>query len=270
MDARIGCQAPDGQHLCGEDREDVTVLLGDDQVAMRAGVRRALESNGLRVVAEAAEAHEAVAAALRHRPSVCVLAVRMPGSGISAAEQIRKALPATKIVMLTASDRDEDLFAALQAGADGYLLKQATSIQRLPCAIRGVLNGEAALPRMLAGRLIREYRDRGRSHRLPLSICGRPVELTAREFQVLRWWRSGRSTSQIAVELRISEVTVRRHISSIEHKIGARDRRNALELLDRAEHRERTKSPVGRPDSEDRRHDDAISGGVAVAMSSTV
>ncbi len=239
---RIGNQGLEGQHLSGENPVDVTVVLADDHVATRVGVRRALESHGMRVVAEAAETHHAVAAALRYRPSVCLLAIRMPGNGISAAEQIRAALPATKIVMLTASDRDEDLFAALQAGADGYLLKQATSLQRLPYAIRGVLNGEAALPRPLTARLIRAYRDRGRSHRLPLSMSGRPVDLTAREFQVLRWWRSGKSTSQIAVELRISEVTVRRHISAIEHKVGARDRRSALELLDRAERGERSES----------------------------
>ena len=137
--------------------EKFNCLLADDHVATRAGVRRALESHGMRVVAEAAEAHHAVAAALTYRPSVCLLAIHMPGNGISAAEQIRAALPATKIVMLTASDRDEDLFAALQAGADGYLLKQATSLERLPYAIRGVLNGEAALPRPLTARLIRAY-----------------------------------------------------------------------------------------------------------------
>ncbi len=131
-----------------------TVLLADNQPATRAGVRRALEAEGLRVVAEAANAVEAVTAASEYRPDVCLLSVRMPGNGIVAAEQIGAALPATKIIMLTESERDEDLLGALRAGAVGYLLK-TTSAQRLPYAIRGVMNGEAALPRGLMPRVLR-------------------------------------------------------------------------------------------------------------------
>jgi DNA-binding NarL/FixJ family response regulator len=213
---------------------EITVLLGDDQMATRAGVRRALDAQGIRVVAEAGTADDCVEAAVRCRPDVCLLSIHMPGGGIVAAEGISSALPDTRIIMLTGSDREEDLFAALHAGADGYLLK-TTSAARLPYAVRGVLAGEAALPRFLAARLIREYRNRGRRRSLPLSVSGRPVELTAREFEVLGRLRAGEPTSQIAAELHISEVTVRRHSSAIVHKVGAVSRRRALALLDAAE-----------------------------------
>lgn len=210
------------------------VVLADNEIPTRAGVRRSLEADGFRVVAETSSASDAVASALRHRPDVCLLAVDMEGNGIVAAERIRNALPETKIVMLTASDRDEDLFAALRAGAHGYLLK-STSPDRLPHAVQGVLDGEAALPRRLTALLIREYRDRGRRHSLPSVVSGENVELTTREFEVLGRLRSGASTAAIADQLRITEVTVRRHISGILRKLGAPDRRTALEFLAHAE-----------------------------------
>ena len=210
------------------------VVLADNEIPTRAGVRRSLESDGFRVVAETSTARDAVASALAHRPDVCLLAVDMEGNGIAAAERISTALPETKIVMLTASDRDEDLFAALRAGAQGYLLK-STSPERLPHAVRGVLDGEAALPRGLTARLIREYRDRGRRRQLPFLVDGASVELTTREFEVLDRLRRGQPTAAIADQLRITEVTVRRHVSAILRKLGAPDRRTALELLARAE-----------------------------------
>ena len=101
----------------------VTVVLGEDESAMRAGVRRALEAGGLRVLAEASSAEDVVAAAAELQPTVCLLAVHLPGCGIAAAQRIKAARRDTKVVMLTGSDRDEDLFAAVRAGADGYLLK---------------------------------------------------------------------------------------------------------------------------------------------------
>src|SRR5579875_957227 len=110
---------------------DLTILVAHDQGLTRAGVRRALGVPGLNVVAEAADADEAVAACVRHLPDVCVLAARIPGNAIIAAEQIRERSPATKIVMLTRSDRAEDLFAALRAGAVGYL-PETMSAERLP------------------------------------------------------------------------------------------------------------------------------------------
>jgi DNA-binding NarL/FixJ family response regulator len=216
---------------------ELTVVLADDHVPTRAGVRRALEPYGLRVVAEVDTAADAISAARKHHPDVCILAIRMPGNGIEAARQIRDELADTKIVMLTASERDDDLFAALRAGADAYLLK-TTSAERLPRAIRGVANGEAALPRAMTARLIREFRDRGRGRRLPLSVAQHGVEVTAREFEVLERLRKHEPTAGIAAHLGISEITVRRHISAILHKLGTPNRRSAIELLERAERQE--------------------------------
>ncbi len=212
----------------------LTVLLADDEAAMRTGVRRALEADGSRVVAEASSAAEALAAAAAHRPDVCLLSVHLPGDGIVATQMIRETLPDTKIVMLTGSDRDDDLFASLRAGADGYLLK-TIPVKRLPYAIRGVVNGEAALPRELTSHLIREFRERGRKRSLPHEISGEQVALTAREFEVLAHLRVGDPTAMIAHRLQISEVTVRRHIATTVQKLGVRDRRGAVELLERVE-----------------------------------
>lgn len=222
------------ESLNGGHQGEVTVVLGDDQGGTRAGVRRALESGGLRVVADAASAEEAVAAATKHRPTVCLLAVQLPGSGIVAAGQIKTALPATKIVMLSASDRDEDLFAAVLAGADGYLLA-TTSAARLSNAILGVVSGEAAIPRRLVARLVEDYRSRGRGRILRLEGSGPPVRVTARESQVIARLRERESTAEIARALRISEITVRRHISSLEHKLDATNRRALLRLIETAE-----------------------------------
>jgi DNA-binding NarL/FixJ family response regulator len=213
---------------------ELTMLLAEHHVPTRTGVRLALESDGLRVVAEVATAGDAVSAALRFRPDVCLLAVHLPGDGIEATKQIRDALPETKIVMLTASERNEDLFASLRAGADGYLLK-STSSGRLPHAIRGVVSGEAAIPRQMTARLIREYRDRGRRRVPALVVEGHTVELTVREFEVLERLRKHERTAEIAAHLGISEITVRRHVSTTVRKLGTSNRRSAIELLEHAE-----------------------------------
>ena len=227
-----------------EEREasELTMLLADDDVPTRTGVRLALESANLRVVAEVATAQAAVTEALRLEPDVCLLAIHLPGGGIEATKRIRDALPKIKIVMLTGSERDEDLFGSLRAGADGYLMS-STSVDRLPHAIRGVVSGEAALPRQMTARLIREYRDRGRRPVPKLLVMGRTIELTVREFEVLERLRKHERTAEIAGQLGISEITVRRHISAALHKLGVSSRRGAIDLLERAEQTERGAAP---------------------------
>jgi DNA-binding NarL/FixJ family response regulator len=213
--------------------EPITVLLADDHAAVRAGIRLALAGEGFSVVAEAADGPEAVAAALEVKPDIALLDVNMPGSGIKAAEEIARALPTTLVVMLTVSRDDDDLFAALRAGASGYLLKD-TDPGRLPFALRGVLEGEAALPRGLVARLIEEFRTRGKRRRLPL-MRQRGVELTDREWEVLEFLHDGLSTAEIAERLSISPVTVRRHVSEILKKLRVTTREEAVELLNRGE-----------------------------------
>jgi DNA-binding NarL/FixJ family response regulator len=219
----------------GESRaSELTVLLADDQPPARAGIKGALEPHGLRVVAEAATAEEAVRMASVRRPAICVLSVALPGGGIEAARVIKESLPTTKIVMMTGVAREEDMFRALRAGADGYLL-MSTPASRLPHAIIGVARGEAALPRELTARLIHELRERGTRHRLVVPTSEREVELTAREFQVLDRLRRRERTAEIAARLGISEVTVRRHAASMLQKLGLPNRRSAVEVFERCQ-----------------------------------
>jgi len=205
----------------------IRVLIADDHAATRAGVRESVQDGGFEVCAEAANAQDAIDLALSECPDVCLLDVHMPGEGIRAAMAITSALPDCAVVMLTVSRNDSDLFHSLRAGAAGYLLKD-TNPGRLPDALRGVIAGEAAVPRPLVARLIHEFRDRG-TRRLPL-IGGRGVELTSREWEVLDLMGEGLTTAQIAERLFVSPVTVRRHISSIVEKLGAPDRASAIRL----------------------------------------
>ena len=198
------------------------------------GIRAALEPHGFRVVAEASSAGEALTATLRLAPDVCLLSASLPGGAIDVTRMIKAHDAATRVVMLSAIGRNEELFGALRAGADGYLL-MTTSPDRLPFAIRGVVNGEAALPRALTAQLIREFRDQGGRRRLAVMAGRSPVELTAREFEVLERLRRHERTAEIARRLGISEVTVRRHVSSILAKLKAPDRKTALAMLAGAE-----------------------------------
>lgn len=210
--------------------DPIRILIADDHPAARAGVRAALDGHGFIVCAEAADARSAVEAAVRERPEICLLDIHMPGSGITAAAEVSSALPGTAIVMLTISREDDDLFDALRAGACGYLLKD-TNPERLPYALKGVLEGESALPRVLVTRLIDEFRQRDRRRRVPL-LKQRGVELTRREWDVLELLRQGLSTAEVAERLSVSRVTVRTHIASILRKLQVPDRRAALRLLE--------------------------------------
>lgn len=210
-------------------------LVADDHAPTRAGVRAALEADDFVVVAEAATAKDAVAAALRERPDVCLLDINMPGNGIVAAVEIGEQLPAAGIVMLTASRDDDDLFAALKAGASGYLLKDINP-ERLPAALRGVLAGEAALPRTLMARVLEEFRAAEQRPMLRF-LKRRGVELTSREWEVLELLREELSTAEIAARLDVSPVTVRRHVSALLGKLRVPDRKAMARLI--AEHEDR-------------------------------
>ena len=211
--------------------ERFRVLIADDHPPTRAGVKAALERDGFVVCAQAADARSAIEAARSERPDVCLLDIHMPGDGIHAAETISRELPDAAVVMLTVSRTDADLFNALRAGASGYLLKDIDPV-RLPLALRGVLEGEAALPRRLVALLIEEFRERKRRRRIPL-VGRRGVELTDREWEVLELMKQGRTTDEIAARLFISPVTVRTHVSAILKKLHVSTREAALELLER-------------------------------------
>jgi DNA-binding NarL/FixJ family response regulator len=203
------------------------VLIADDHAPMRAGVRMALEREGIDVCAEVASAPEAVEAALRERPDACLLDIHMPGGGTSAASMISSQLPGTVVLMLTVSRNDEDLFESLRRGAVGYLLKDMDG-SRLAFAVRAALHGEAALPRSLAARLIGELRQGRPTPRLT-PLPGR-AELTRREWDVLELLCEGAGTAEIAKRLFLSPVTVRRHVSAIVGKLGVSSREEAVQL----------------------------------------
>jgi DNA-binding NarL/FixJ family response regulator len=207
--------------------ETIKVLVADDHPPTRAGIRVSLEGSGFDICAEVGDAKAAVEAAKAEHPDVALLDVHMPGGGINAARQIAS-LGDVAVVMLTVSRNDDDLFDSLRAGAVGYLLKD-TDPDRLPHALRGVLSGEAALPRNLVSRLIDEFRGRGR--RLPI-FGGRGAELTSREWEVLEMMRDGLPTGEIGTRLFISPVTVRSHVSAILRKLNVPDRQSALRLLE--------------------------------------
>ena len=205
------------------------VLIADDHPPTRAGVRSALESADFEVIAEVDDARAAVQEALEHRPEVCLLDIHMPGHGIAAAAEIKSKLPDTAVVMLTVSTNDEDLFNALRVGAAGYLLKD-TDPDRLPHALRGVLLGEAAMPRTLVARLIEEFQGRERRRlSLPRKAA---AKLTSREWEVLELMRQGLGTAEMAERLFVSKVTIRSHVASLLRKLRVPDREAAVRLLE--------------------------------------
>jgi DNA-binding NarL/FixJ family response regulator len=194
---------------------------------LRAHIRQALEAGGFEVCAEAANGPEAVRFAQQHQPDVVLLDIHMPGGGIRAAAEIARLLPEIAIVMLTVSRDDNDLFDSLRAGASGYLLKD-TDPDRLPAALRGVLSGEAAIPRSLVARILDEFREPGRRRLARRSKAGL---LTSREWEVMALLGEGLSTDDVAKRLFLSPTTVRVHISSVLRKLRVKDRQAAIDLL---------------------------------------
>jgi DNA-binding NarL/FixJ family response regulator len=203
----------------------IRLLLADAHAATLAGLRMALSGDPFTVVAEAGDAESAVAAALREHPDVCVLDADMPGGAATATADITRELRDTEVVVLASERDDATMLDVVRAGAMGYLLK-GMDPDRLRYAIIGVTNGEAAVPRTLMARLMLEFRLR--EHRR--SLVG-SAQLTPREFAVLELLAEGASTRTMAQNLGISEVTVRRHVSSVLAKLGVSDRAAAVEAL---------------------------------------
>ncbi|WP_328327434.1 response regulator transcription factor [Kribbella sp. NBC_00382] len=204
------------------------VVIADDHPQLRSQIRTALEIGGFEVCAEAASGPAAVRLVQEHDPDVVLLDVHMPGNGIRAAAEIAQLRPEVAIVMLTVSRDDSDLFDSLRAGASGYLLKDTDPV-RLPAALRGVLSGEAAIPRSLVARILNEFRTPGRPRfgRRP-KVAAR---LTSREWEVMELLADGLSTDEVAKRLFLSPTTVRVHISSVLRKLRVKDRQAAIDLL---------------------------------------
>jgi DNA-binding NarL/FixJ family response regulator len=207
----------------------ITVLIADDNARMRAIVRDALEADGGFVVCgEAADADGAVAVTEAESPDVCLVDINMPGGGIAAVGRITAARPATRTIVLTVSRQDNDLFDALRAGADGYLLKGSDEML-IAESIRRVVAGEATLPGTLVARLVEEFRDR-EARRVPIAN-GQSARLTGREWDVLELLREGLTTAEMANRLYVSQTTVRSHVAAVLRKLRVPDRDAAIRLL---------------------------------------
>ena len=204
------------------------VLLADDHGPTREAVREALEDQGCAVVADVGSGPEAVEAAVRLGPDACLLDIHMPGGGIAAAAAITAELPQVAVVMLTASEEDTDLFAALRAGASGYLVK-GMDLDRIGPALRSVLAGEAVLPRWLVRQMAQAFQPPPR-RRLSLPGRPKPVELTEREAEILGFMEEGLTTEQMADRLVVAPVTVRTHVAAILRKLRVKDRASAVRL----------------------------------------
>ena len=206
------------------------VLLADDHIPTRDGIRRTLEEHGLIVCAEVDSARLAVVAATELAPDVCLLGAQIRGDAITAVRQIDAALPRTRIVMLGRGESDDVVFAALRAGAVGYLSLDADPA-RLGFAVEGVVKGEAAIPRHLVTRIVAEFRFSS-PRAAPPAFRSRGIVLSAREWEVLDLLRRGHTTKAIAQRLGLRDVTVRRHISAALRKLRVTDRAAAIKLLD--------------------------------------
>jgi DNA-binding NarL/FixJ family response regulator len=205
------------------------IVIADDHAPTRAQLRRALGAAGFDVCADVRDASAAVAAVIEHDAEVALLDVRMPGSGIAAASAIARVHPSTTVVMLTVSSDDADLFAAVAAGAVGYLAKGLADTD-LVAALTAVLDGEAALPPSLVRTLLAEFQSRDRATRLSRSQPSW-TRLSAREREVLDLLAQGCATAEIAGRLYVSQVTVRTHISAILHKLEVPDRAAAVRFV---------------------------------------
>lgn len=204
-----------------------SVLVADDDIVHRRGVRQALEADGFDVVAESGDANAAISAATRTKPDLLLLEIELPGDGLNAIGRIVKASPKTLIVVLSRSERPEDVVTALTRGAAGYLLK-GLSGERLASTLRGAYDGEPPLSRSLVPHLVEEIR-RGSERRLLLPDG--VVTLTPREWEVGELLRERHSTAEIADRLGVSPVTVRRHVGLLLHKLGAGSREAAVDML---------------------------------------
>jgi two-component system nitrate/nitrite response regulator NarL len=203
-----------------------SVLIADDQPGLRSLLRPLLERGGFYVCADVGDAAAAIDAAIHNEPDLCLIDIRMPGNGIAATAAIASMVPRTKIVILTVSQNNDDLFRAIQAGAVGYLLKDK-GLKEIAPVLRRVLQGEAFLSGELTARVLEEFRLRGR--RKWLGGSKRSDELlTRREWEVLELLAEDLTTAQIAQLLSIREVTVRTHISTMLRKYQVSTRQAAL------------------------------------------
>ncbi|MEN3540465.1 response regulator transcription factor [Microbispora sp. ZYX-F-249] len=204
------------------------VVIADDQALVRSGFGMILAADGIEVTAEAADGAEAVAAVRRTRPDVVLMDIRMPRiDGLEATRQIMAADPGeTRVLILTTYDLDHYVYAALTAGASGFLLKDVTP-EHLVAAVRLVRAGDALLAPTITRRLVERFARRDEAG---AAVHGDLSELTPRELEVLRLLATGSSNAELADRLSLSPTTVKTHVARILSKLGLRDRVQAVVL----------------------------------------
>jgi DNA-binding NarL/FixJ family response regulator len=209
--------------------EVIRVLIVDDHSLYRRGLQTVLDTeDGIEVVGEAADGIEAVDQAEETLPDVIVMDVSMPKrGGIDACRVIKQRVPSARILMLTSSDDEANLFEAVRAGANGYLLKDVPP-EEVAAGIRGVFQGQSLLSPLMATKLLTEFAQISQRDTLPAPTPGLELpRLTDRELGILKLVAHGRLNREIAAELFISENTVRNHIRNILDKLQMHSRMEA-------------------------------------------
>ena len=207
--------------------EKLKVIIVDDHALFRRGLEMVLENEkDIEVVGEATDGQQAVDKTSELMPDVVLMDVRMPRrSGIEATQRIKELMPHVKIVVLTNSDEEADLYEAIKAGASGYLLKEISS-EEVADAIRSVVQGHSRISPAMASKLLTEFQAMSKrtDDRQPLA----PPKLTERELQILRLVAKGLGNRDIAQQLFISENTVKNHIRNILEKLQLHSRMEAV------------------------------------------
>lgn len=206
--------------------EPLRVLLADDQTLVRTGFRLILRADGIDVVAEATNGSEAVEAVRRTRPDVVLMDIRMPEmDGLEATRRIlTRAADTPRVIILTTFDLDRYVYAALSAGASGFLLKDVTP-EQLTAAVRTVRTGDALLAPTITRRLVQRFAHRGSD---TAALHRDLASLTPRELEVLGLLARGLSNAELATRLHLAEATVKTHVARILAKLGLRDRVQAV------------------------------------------
>nr|WP_246004982.1 response regulator transcription factor [Nocardioides marmorisolisilvae] len=208
----------------GTGKSQFTVVVVDDQKLLRAGFSVILRAErDLTVVGEASDGLEAIEVVRERRPDVVVMDVRMPNmDGLEAARQILGEFPETRVLMLTTFDLDEYVYEAIRAGASGFLLKDVPG-EQLVDAVRTIARGESIIDPAVTRRMIEQFAKPPAAPETPAFDV-----LTAREADILKLLARGLSNAEIATELFVEETTVKTHVGKVLHKLGLRDRVQAV------------------------------------------
>jgi len=221
----VDAEGPGGTSPEADDA--IRVMICDDHALFRRGLMMVLESEeGVEVVGEAEDGEESIRKAAELAPDVILMDVRMPRvSGIEATRAIADVVPTARILMLTVSDEEDDLYEAIKAGANGYLLKEI-SIEEVASAIRAVVSGQSLISPSMASKLLNEFTSLAKKADERQAVP--TPRLTERELEVLKLVAKGMSNRDIAGELYISENTVKNHVRNILEKLHLHSRMEAV------------------------------------------